>query len=168
MSWPDRRRLLAGLAGVAGVGLLAACQLRPAFAPDAPARAILGQVHVAPIAGREGLWARQAIERRLGPAGEDAPYRLTVSLNFVSESIGVSVASAITRYRYLGTATYTLTDAEGRVLASGSEENTTSYDATGTVQANDAAYADALRRLAEALGDQVATRLILTAGDWAA
>ncbi|RMD92776.1 MAG: hypothetical protein D6811_06245 [Alphaproteobacteria bacterium] len=166
MSWRDRRAVLAGLAAS---GLVAACRVEPAFGPQAPARKLVGQVHVAPIGGgREGLWTRQAIERRLGSAGEDAPYRLTVALSFTVESMGVSLVNAATRNRYLGTATFTLTDATGRVLASGTEENIASYDATGTTQANAAAGDDALRRLSEALGDQIATRLILSAGDWAA
>lgn len=148
-------------------GAAAGCQFQPVYGPESQPRRVQGQIRVAEIDGLNGFNLRQALERRLGVAPEDAPYRLAVEIDLATHSVGISTTNATSRIQYVGTADYTLTSPDGDELTRGSAENLTAYDATGSTQAKSAASQDAQLRLVEALADQIVTRLMATADRWA-
>lgn len=157
MSWYNRRLFLISAAALAG------CGFTPAFAPGGAATRLQGRVLVDEPDSRPGYLLTRRFEERLGRANP-ARYGLSYSIGLTDSAIAVSSTNVITRYNKIGTVTWALRDLEtDKVLTSGKAESFTSYSASGTTVATQAAERDAEARLMAILTDQIITRLIADA-----
>ena len=98
---------------------LVGCGFAPAIKPES--RAQLAQIHVAPIAEREGQVLKIALNNQLNPKGlKIGPvYTLNLSLQ-TSTSQSYAISSVVTRGLGTMTATGNLQDLTGKVVWSGS------------------------------------------------
>ena len=157
--WFSRLLLLAAL-GLAG------CGFTPAYAPNAPANALLGRVAVEAPDDRLSFQLVRRLEERLG-RGETADYGLSVVIETETEGLGITEDQEITRFNLLGEAGFALRDlATGEVLTDGVVTAFAAYSATGTTVSARIAERDAGDRLMQILADEIITRLIATAPDW--
>lgn len=157
MSWYNRRLFLISAAALAG------CGFTPAFAPGGAATRLQGRVLVDEPDSRPGYLLTRRFEERLGRTNP-ARYGLSYSIGLTDSAIAVSSTNVITRYNKIGTVTWALRDLEtDKVLTSGKAESFTSYSASGTTVATQAAERDAEARLMAILTDQIITRLIADA-----
>lgn len=164
MSSSDRRTLLAGLAAA---GLAASCGFTPVYAPGGVGERLRNQIQAAAPTDPLGYYFVERFEERLGRSSDAAPYQLNYSLNFQVDSLAVTPDNATYRYHLLGELNFSVVDrATGAVLTTGVERNFTGYSAIGTTVATRASQRDARQRLMFILADQVATRLVATAGNW--
>jgi LPS-assembly lipoprotein len=160
MSSFNRRTLLTFLA-------LSGCGFAPAYGPGGAAAGLQGTIRVADPTDKTGFDLVERLEERLGrPAS--ATHDLAFTITTTPVGVGITPDNAITRYNLTGTIDWALTSrATGARVAGGRVENFTSYSATGSTVAGLAAEEDAALRLMRMLADQIVTRLIATAGQWA-
>lgn len=157
MSWYNRRLFLISAVALAG------CGFTPAFAPGGAATRLQGRVLVDEPDSRPGYLLTRRFEERLGRANP-ALYGLSYSIGLTDSAIAVSSTNVITRYNKIGKVTWALRDLQtDKVLISGKAESFTSYSASGTTVASQAAERDAEARLMVILTDQIITRLIADA-----
>lgn len=156
MLWSDRRRVLVLLAALA----LASCGFAPAFAPGAPATGLIGRIATTEPNDRDGFDLVARIEERLGRS--DAPgYDLDYDISTRQVDLAITRSNAINRYNIVGSVRFRLSDAKtGTVVSSGNLQSFTSFSASGTTVATDAARVDARRRLMVLLADQIVTRIV--------
>jgi LPS-assembly lipoprotein len=147
--------------------MLPGCGLHPLYAGggSGPVARTLGQVEVAPVAGRAGWLMRTALIDRLGAVEGSAPrYRLVVELDDQITGFGVRTDNAITRERRTLRARYRLEDAgKGTVLLDATAGSDAGVDVVGSEYATVAAEQTALERLAGEVADEVVARLALYA-----
>lgn len=139
---------------------LAACGFTPALAPDGPAAALQGTVHVQDPTDKHGFDLVERLEERLG---RPRTPRYDLAYTIVTETVGVGITTdnKTTRYNLKGVIDYTLTDrASGSRVAGGRVQSFTAYAATGSTVAGLAAEEDASLRLMRILADQIVARLI--------
>ncbi|HEY0214015.1 MAG TPA: LPS assembly lipoprotein LptE [Paenirhodobacter sp.] len=164
MSSSDRRTFLR-LAGAAlGAATLAACGFTPAYAPSGGAKRLLSGVAFADPRSREDFALTQRLSERLGPP-ESPHYRLEYFIR--TEVLGQAITpdNATTRYSLSGNVDYTLRDiGTNAVLLTGRAASFTSWSASGSAVATQAADEDARKRLMVILADQIVTRLLAQAG----
>ncbi|MEM1129077.1 MAG: LPS assembly lipoprotein LptE [Pseudomonadota bacterium] len=159
MSWSDRRGVLLSLAALAG------CGFTPAYAPGGPGAALNNQVVVRPPEGFYEFDLGQHLENRLGPPAV-AVYGLAFTLQTDSERVAITEEQDTNRFNIVGTASYRLYNLAGdQTVTRGSVSSFTSYSATGTTVATNAAERDAYRRLMVILGDKIILRLIAALDD---
>lgn len=159
MSSFNRRFVLLGLPAT-----LAACGFQPAYGPGGSASRLQNAVLVDAPNNRPGFLMTRHIEDRLG-RGELRRYGLSYSIDLDEEATAISVNNVITRYNLLGSVTYALRDLDTKaVLFSGRANSFTSYSASGSTVATQAAERDAEARLMVILADQILTRLTAEAG----
>lgn len=158
MSWfkTSRRSALVGL-----ILALAGCGLQPVYGPGGAGARLYGHIAPADPQAVDDFSFVQRISERLGPSAEGT-YRLKYQLYVGVVGQAITPDEVTTRYSLNGTADFTLTDAADMVLAKGRVSNFTSYSTTDTTIATLSAEADARRRLARMLADQVVTRLLAT------
>ncbi len=145
---------------------LVACGFTPAYAPGSDAGALIGAIWVQDPTEKRGFDLVQRLEERLGRP-RNATYRLTYSIATETVGLGITTEDVITRYTVKGAVDWTLSDrATGTRVAGGTVQSFTSYSATGSTGAGQAAEQDAELRLMRILADQIVTRLIATAGQW--
>lgn len=145
---------------------LAGCGFMPALAPGGAAAGLDGAFRVDAPTDKNGFDLVERLEERLGRP--EAPrYRLAYTISVKPVGVGVTTENAITRYNLTGAVDYTVTDETGARVTGGRVQNFTSYSATGSTVAGLAAEEDAAFRLMRILGDQIVTRLVATAADWA-
>lgn len=166
------------LVALAAFAALASCGYTPAYAPGGPATALRQQVEVEPPSNQNEFDLVKQLELRLGRA-EQPKYRLALDLTTRREGVGVTPAQEIVRFNIYGSVRYSLHDIQtGKILTSGTTDTFTSYSvgsvdvgatppSTNATIATLAAESDAKARLMTVLADQIVTRLIATAGDWA-
>ncbi len=83
--------------------------------------------------------------------------------------MAITPENAVLRYNLTGRVDWTLTDIATQTRVSGGRvENFTSYSATGSTVAGLAAEEDAAYRLMRIMADQIVTRMLATANQWAA
>ena len=155
--------LLAGLAPA-----LAGCGLHPLYASGGhgPVAKALGEVEVAPIAGRNGWLVRNALIDRLAAAPKaDARYRLEVELDDQILGFGVRTDNTVTRERRTLRARYRLVDnqAGGQVLLDATAGSDAGIDVVTSEYAVIAAEQTAVERLSGEVADQIVARLALYA-----
>ena len=150
------------LAAIAVCLLLAGCGFHPmygsALAPQ------LSSIYVELIAERDGYELRTALIDLLqsdGEAGGKA-YRLKVTLNESQQGIALQNDATITRYNNTLDARYTLSDAQGNVLTTGSQSELSAYNVVTSPYATLAAEQDSSKRAAQ----DVAERIHLDLGVW--
>lgn len=160
MSSFNRRTLLAFLA-------LSGCGFTPAYGPGGAASGVQGTIRAGDPTDKNAFDLVERLEERLGrPA--NAAFDLAYTITTTPVGVGITPDNAITRYNLTGSIDWTLTSrATSARVAGGRVENFTSYFATGSTVAGLAAEEDASLRLMRMLADQIVTRLIATAGQWA-
>lgn len=159
MSSYNRRFILLGLPSG-----LAACGFAPAYGPNGSAQGLQGAVLVDAPDSRPGYLLTRHIEERLG-RGERRVYGLSYSIGLDEDPIAISSTNVTTRYNLLGNVKYALRDLQSSaVVLSGQAESFTSYSASGTTVATQAAERDAVARLMVILADQILNRLTAEAG----
>ncbi len=158
MSSYSRRFVLLSLAALAG------CGFRPAYGPGGAATRLQNTILVDEPDSRAGYLMTRHFEMRLG-RGSPPRFGLSHAILIREEPIAISANNVITRYNLLGQITYALRDlGTGQVLTSGKADSFTSYSASGTTVATQAAKRDAEARLMVILTDQIITRLTADAG----
>lgn len=152
----DRRGFLVLLAALP----LTACGFSPVYAPGGEAAARFGRIGFAAPADRNAFDLVARLEDRLGRA-EDTDYQLTYRVETAERGQAITTDDVTTRIEVTGSATYSLADRGGIVLAEGKVAGATAYAADGTAVSTGAARVDAYRRLMRILADQIVTRIAL-------
>ncbi|HEU0222438.1 MAG TPA: LPS assembly lipoprotein LptE [Paracoccaceae bacterium] len=163
----ERRRLLAGLAGLLALG---ACGFRPLYAEGGPAARLSNRVEIGTITrgtlpDRMTFTLRDELRRRFGRDPADPAYRLDIALTVEELGLAITPDNETTRYNLTGRAAWSLVPRGAAEPAlAGIAESYTAYSATATVYATRIAARDAERRLATALADRIATQIAARAG----
>jgi LPS-assembly lipoprotein len=145
---------------------LTACGLKPLYADGAQAGSAQGlaAVDIPAIEGRGGWLVKNALEARLGVAGQATPqYRLDVRLDDSLEALGVLNDDTISRERRILRARYQLVElASGAVLLDATAGSDAGIDVVSSEYATIAAEQKALENLALEVADRMATQIALT------
>ncbi|MEM6465919.1 MAG: LPS assembly lipoprotein LptE [Pseudomonadota bacterium] len=137
---------------------LAACGFEPVYGPANQTTRVPGRIDLQVPASDEGFAFRESFERR-GIPGSGPIYRLTVSLSSRRRARVIQRDNSITRFNLEVTASYVLTQPDGRTLTQGEVVGTTEYSATANSFATEVAERDARDRLARNLAERLALRL---------
>lgn len=156
------RTLLALLASLA----LTACNLSPMYAGGGTSAAAQGiaAVEIPAIQGRGGWLVKNALDARLGMAGQTTPqYRLDIRLDDSLEALGVLNDDTISRERRILRARYQLVElATGAILLDATAGSDAGIDVVSSEYATIAAEQKALENLALEVADRVATQVAVT------
>ena len=148
---------------LAGALALSACGLRPLYGggTSSPVAATLRSVQVATIPGRSGWLVFNKVKDRLAAAGDAEPrYRLEVDLDDNIIGLGVRGDRAVTRERRTLRARYRLVDlSTGAVVLDATAGSDAGIDVVSSEYATIAAEQTAIERLADAVADQIVSRL---------
>lgn len=155
-----------GVLALAALCALGACGLQPMYgggASNAIAQG-LAAVDVPPIPGRDGWLVRNALQDRLGVAGEASPrFRLDVRLDDSLEALGVLNDDTISRERRILRSRYQLVDlSTGEILLDATAGSDAGIDVVSSEYATIAAEQTALENLAKEVADRMATQVALT------
>lgn len=145
---------------------LSACGLQPMYAgggDSAVAQGLAG-VEVPAIEGRAGWLLRNALNDRLGVAGDAANrYRLDVRIDDSLQALGVLNDDTISRERRILRARYQLVDnSTGEILLDSTAASDAGIDVVSSEYATIAAEQTALENLARDLADRMVQRVALT------
>ena len=155
-----------GLAAAMMALALTACGLEPMYAGGASSNLAQGlaAVDVPAIPGRDGWLVRNALQERLGVAGETTPqYRLDVRLDDSLEALGVLNDDTISRERRILRARYQLIDlASGEILLDATAGSDAGIDVVSSEYATIAAEQRALENLAQDVAERMTRRIALT------
>lgn len=150
---------------------LTACGLSPLYSGGSNAAAAQGiaAIDIPAIEGRGGWLIRNALEARLGIAGQATPqYRLDVRLDDSLQGLGVLNDDTVSRERRILRARYQLVDlASGAVLLDTTAGSDAGIDVVSSEYATIAAEQTALENLAREVADRMATQIALTLRDQA-
>lgn len=144
---------------------LTACGFRPLYGPQNGYDASLAEmasVKVLPIPERIGQILRNSLLDRLTPRGApvNPRYRLGVSMEIQKEGLAFEKDESVTRFNLTVSANYQLTEiATGSVITSGSARSVAAFNVVRSDFANISAEADAERRAARAVGEDIWVRL---------
>ena len=145
---------------------LTACGLQPMYAggASAPLAQGLAAVEVPAIPGRAGWLVRNALNDRLGVAGQATPrYRLDVRLDDALEGLGVLNDDTISRERRILRARYQLVDiATDTILLDATAGSDAGIDVVSSEYATIAAEQRALENLSVDIADRMVRRIALT------
>lgn len=145
---------------------LSACGLQPMYAggASAPVAQGLSAVEVPAIPGRAGWLVRNALNDKLGVAGESAArYRLDVRLDDSLEGLGVLNDDTISRERRILRARYQLIDiTSDEILLDATAGSDAGIDVVSSEYATIAAEQRALENLAKDIADRMVRRIALT------
>jgi LPS-assembly lipoprotein len=154
------------LLALAALLALSACGLSPMYADGARSGAAqsLAAVDIPAIQGRGGWLVKNALEARLGVAGQATQrFRLDVRLDDSLEALGVLNDDTISRERRILRARYQLIDlTTGAVLLDTTAGSDAGIDVVSSEYATIAAEQKALENLALAVADRMATQIALT------
>ncbi|MCZ6894824.1 MAG: LPS assembly lipoprotein LptE [Gammaproteobacteria bacterium] len=144
---------------------LTACGFRPLYGPQAgydSSLAELASVAVSRIPDRMGQILQNDLRDRLTPRGAPANprYRLGVSMLTLREGVAFEKDESVTRFNITVSASYQLIEiATGSVLSSGATRSVAAFNVVQSEFANISAEADAERRAALAVGENIWIRL---------
>lgn len=140
---------------------LSACGFTPVYGPSGIGAELRGRVAIITPQSVSGFRIR---DRLIGILGEAARplYALEIIPNVTAEPATINVGGDTTRFNLAGTAQWTLADASGVQVGSGTVQTFTSYSATGSTVATQTAEQDARDRLSVALADLVLAQITLT------
>jgi LPS-assembly lipoprotein len=150
------------LAAAALCVLLAGCGFHPMYGGQVAPQ--MAQIFVEPIAERDGFEMRESLIELLQSDGLEAgkKYRLKITLNESSQGIALQNDATITRYNNTLNAKYTLTDAKGDVLTTGTQTEMSAYNVVQSPYATLVAQQDSTKRAAQ----DVAELIRLDLGVW--
>jgi LPS-assembly lipoprotein len=150
---------------IAGALALPGCGLHPLYGggSSSPVAATLRSITVAPIPDRAGWLVYNALQERLGAAGDgSAQYRLEVDLDDNITGLGVRGDRAVTRERRTLRARYRLVNlSSGAVVLDATAGSDAGIDVVSSEYATVAAEQTAAERLSEVVSDQIVARLAL-------
>lgn len=150
----------------AALASLSACGLQPMYAGGAGGAVAQGlaQVSVPAIQGRSGWLLRNALQDRLGVAGDASPrYRLDVRLDDRLEGLGVLNDDTIGRERRILRARYQLVDnSSDEILLDATAGSDAGIDVVSSEYATIAAEQTALENLSREVADQIVSQVSLT------
>lgn len=155
MWWSDRRRVLAGLAGLSALGL-PGCGFEPVYSGGATGTGMTGRIELASLPGRLGFQFREAFEDVAGRPDNPA-YALDVTISLDQEGRAIASDSSITRYNLSATGRYTVTTRATGLTFSGVARSFTAYNATAAPFPTRVAQRDAQRRVATDLARRILT-----------
>lgn len=155
----SRRALLRGAALLGGGALVSACGFRPMHGEGSTADALNRQIRFSVPPGRLGHALRESLERRFGRAGVSAPWRLEATLDLEEEGLAITQDASITRYVLRGDSAWRVIGSDGTEALSGAAQSMSAYSADGSLYNSRAARRDAERRVAEDLGERIATQI---------
>lgn len=148
---------------------LAACGLSPMYGGGSSSAVAQGlaAVDIPMIPGRGGWLVKNALEDRLGIAGQATPaYRLDVRLDDRIDALGVLGDDTVTRQRRILRARYQLVELEtGSILLDATAGSDAGIDVVSSEYATIAAEQTALENLAREVADRMATRIAITLRD---
>jgi LPS-assembly lipoprotein len=163
MSSSDRRTLLLCLAAAP----LAACGFTPVYGPGGAGNALRDRLRIEPPDTRLGFVLVARLEDRLGRAAAPT-HVLTWDIETSDRDLAITGTDDITRVNITGTLAFAVTESgSDRRVQSGEVSTFTAYSTTGSPVATAAARRDAADRLMVALADQLVSRLLAGAPDWA-
>ena len=141
---------------------LAACGFHPMYGSSTGP--VLSSVYVEPIAERDGFELRNAMIDDLQSDGEEQgkAYHLKIVLSESPQGIALQNDATITRYNNALTARYTLSDAQGKMLTSGTQTQMSAYNVVQSPYATLVASQDSSKRAAQ----DIAERIHLDLGVW--
>lgn len=147
---PSRRAALFGLLALGGCG----------FAPvHSTNDRLRGLVSFDTANNVDGFRLRAQLERRLGRS-EGPAYSLDVTVSVARRAAAITSNRESVRFNLRGTARWILTEiGSGDRIDRGEVQSFTSYSATGSTVATEAASDDARARLMVILADLIVTRL---------
>lgn len=159
-----RRTLLLG-----GGAALAGCGFRPLYGPaesgaPGPAAAEMAAIYVPVYADRQGQLLRQALQQRFEGSGTGTAkrYELVAYIAVNAEAIAIQRDSSSSRVRLIGSAPWALRalSLERTVLTQGTSRILDGYNIINQqFFAADLESETAIRRVASALADQIATQV---------
>ncbi len=144
---------------------LTACGFRPLYGPQGgydASLAELASVRVLPIPDRIGQVLHNSLLDRLTPRGAplNPRYRLAVNMARQKEGLAFEKDESVTRFNLTVSASYQLTEiATGSVVTAGSTRSVAAFNVVQSEFANISAEADAERRAARAVGEDIWIRL---------
>lgn len=142
---------------------LTGCGLRPLYAggSDGSVAAMLRQVSVSPIPGRNGWLMYNKLKERLAESGDATPaYRLDVTLDEEIIGLGIRGDRAVTRERQTLRARYQLVSLDtGQVVLDATAGSDAGIDVVSSEYATVAAEQTAEERLADVVADDIVSRL---------
>jgi LPS-assembly lipoprotein len=145
---------------------LTACGLSPMYTGGSSAGVAQGlaAVEIPAIQGRGGWLVKNALDARLGIAGQTTPqYRLDVRLDDSLEALGVLNDDTTSRERRILRARYQLIElATGTVLLDATAGSDAGIDVVSSEYATIAAEQKALENLALVVADRMTTQVALT------
>jgi LPS-assembly lipoprotein len=147
---------------IAACFLLAGCGFHPMYGSALEPQ--LAAIYVEPIPERDGYELRTSLIDALHTDGVLAgkAYRLKVTLNESVQGIALQNDATITRYNNTLDARYTLTNAQGDVLTSGTQTELSAYNVVNSPYATLVAEQDSSKRAAQ----DMAERIHLDLGVW--
>ena len=154
--------LITRRAAFGGLLALGGCGFTPVHQDSG---ALRGQVAFETPSNVAGFRLRGQLEQRLGVA--QAPrYTLRVTLSASRSTAAVTTDGDIVRFNVVGAANWTLTEiGTDKLIVSGRSRSFTSYAATGSTVATQAAETDARARLSIILADMIVGRLLILSTD---
>lgn len=147
--------------------LLTGCGFTPLYGEAGQTAGVtetLAAVDVGPVPDRLGQVVRNGLVNRMAPRGvaQAAAYRLDLTLDRSVEGYGFEDDASITRENLRLVASYRLTDlAHGAVVLEGVARANAAYDVVQSDYATFSATQDAERRTADAVVEEIHTRLAL-------
>lgn len=148
---------------------LTACGLSPMYGSGSSSAVAQGlaAVDIPMIPGRSGWLVKNALDERLGVAGQTTPaYRLDVRLDDRIDALGVLGDDTVTRQRRILRARYQLVDlATGSIMLDATAGSDAGIDVVSSEYATIAAEQTALENLAREVADRMATRIAITLRD---
>ena len=159
----DRRKILAALSLLV---MLGSCGFTPIYSEGSAASGLQGKIEITAGKGREFFEMRERLVEHFGFASS-SDYTLTFTYNVVSEGLAAPRSTEITRFNLSGISDFYIVDnASGKNVFSGRVKSSTAYGATSKTYPTRLAKQDANSRLALALADQIAIRILATVGQW--
>jgi LPS-assembly lipoprotein len=145
---------------------LTACGLSPLYSGGGNAAVAqgIGAIDIPAIEGRGGWLIKNALDARLGVAGQTTPaYRLDVRLDDSLQALGVLNDDTTSRERRILRARYQLVElATGAVLLDATAGSDAGIDVVSSEYATIAAEQTALENLAREVADRMTTQIALT------
>jgi LPS-assembly lipoprotein len=159
-------RMPGKLAAVCLIFLLAGCGFHPVYGShdngDKPeVAAQMNNVAIDNIADRHGQILRNnLIDRMYGQGRPQNPqYHLSVNIKATEEGLGILENAVSTLTELTLTATYTLTDANGKELMKGTAHSVSSFNQISAQYSTMAAEQDAYQRTIDEVSEQIVNRL---------
>ena len=142
--------------------LLSACGFQPLYGNNTAPQ--LSSIFVEDIAERNGFELRTRLIDILDSDGvqTNKRYRLKITLSESSQGIALQNDATITRYNTTLDARYTLSDARGNMLTTGTQTELSAYNVVNSPYASLVAQQDSTKRAAQ----DIAQRIQLDLGVW--